>query len=93
MEQSSQSSTSRAIMLADELENDMSATVTILPCETTLDIPMDRVLEAAIGVGIEQGMVIGWNEEGLLYMASTTSNVPEMIFLLEKAKLQLLAGG
>lgn len=62
--------------------------VTKLPCITTLDIPPDTVLEAAMGK-LESVVVIGWNHEGDLYVAGTSSKPAEVAWLIENAK-QLL---
>lgn len=62
--------------------------VTRLPCITTLDIPADQILESAAGklAGV---VVIGWDEEGELYFASSYGARGETLWLLEKAKREL----
>jgi len=58
---------------------------------TKLDIPPDRVLNAAVEK-LQDVIVIGWEKEtNLLYFASSTANGPEVLWLLEKAKERLLS--
>lgn len=59
---------------------------------TRLDIPVARVLaEAAENMPADgHVVVIGWDHEGGLYFASSFSDGPEAVWLLEKAKLALL---
>jgi hypothetical protein len=57
---------------------------------TTVDLPADKILEAAMGHALEDTLVIGWGADGKLYFSSTTSNVAEVIYLLEAAKFSLL---
>lgn len=57
---------------------------------TTLDIPVDRVLEAAIGQGMRKVLIIGEEDEGKLYVACSTSEVGEVLLLMERAKRRLL---
>ena len=56
-----------------------------------LDIPVDRVLDAAKeevdGGGV---IVIGWDKEGELYFCSSIADGGEVLWLLEKAKRALL---
>ena len=63
--------------------------VTYLPCETTLDIPSDRVLECAIGQ-TEQVVVIGADKDGKLYFASSYGDQTQTLWLLKKAEKVLL---
>jgi hypothetical protein len=57
---------------------------------TTVDIPADTVLESAVGklTGV---VVVGWDEDGELYFASSYGARGETLWLLEKAKLELLS--
>lgn len=41
-------------------------------------------------VTMTEAMVIGWTEEGNLFMATSHGKAPEMVFLLELAKSVLL---
>jgi hypothetical protein len=59
---------------------------------TRLDIPVDRVLDAAKGElhGPSGVVVIGWDDDGELYFASSVADGGEVLWLLEKAKIALL---
>lgn len=52
---------------------------------TTVDIPPDTVLEGAMGK-LESVLVVGWDHEGDLYVASTSSKPSEAAWLMENAK-------
>lgn len=65
------------------------AEVVYLNCETTLDIPPDRVLEGAIGQ-TEQVIVIGADSNGKLYFASSYGDQTKTLWLLKKAEKVLL---
>ena len=57
---------------------------------TRLDLPPERILEAAKS-RVDGGVVIlGWDTEGELYFASSIADGGEVIWLIEKAKLALL---
>lgn len=56
---------------------------------TTLEIPADRVLEAAIGE-VRPVVVVGLDDNGDLYFATSEPKCPTVLWLLEKAKQQLL---
>ncbi len=57
--------------------------------QTKLDIPADRVLETAVGT-LDSVVVIGYDKEGNEYVAASTSNLPDVLWLLERAKKMLL---
>ena len=61
---------------------------------TRLDIPTDRVLEAAKGK-VEDGAVIvlGWDSDGDIYFASSLADGGEVLWLLERAKIALMESG
>jgi hypothetical protein len=56
---------------------------------TRLDIPADRVLNAALAAGLEKVVVLGYSADET-YFASSIANGPEVLWLLEKLKLDLL---
>ena len=64
-------------------------TVTYLDCQTTLDIPADRVLEQAVG-NMEFAVLIGKHKNGEFYFASSIGNHAEILWNLEKAKKFIL---
>lgn len=56
---------------------------------TVIDIPPDKILDGAKG-RLNEVLVLGWDKEDNLYAASSTSDIPEVIFLIERAKDFLL---
>tara|TARA_R110002126_G_scaffold272252_1_gene416386 strand:- start:340 stop:567 length:228 start_codon:yes stop_codon:yes gene_type:complete len=64
--------------------------VTILPVITTLDLDVERVLQAAIDAKPAYIMVIGENADGNLYFSSSQSDGGTAIWWMEKAKKALL---
>jgi hypothetical protein len=61
-----------------------------LDIPTKNDLPPDRILTAATGKLPETAMVIGYDEEGDLYLASSTGDGRELLWLLERAKKRLM---
>lgn len=53
--------------------------------ETKLELEADKVLDAAKG-RVEDCIIAGWDKDGELYLATTSGNMPEIIFILEHAK-------
>ena len=64
--------------------------VTILPVITTLDLDVERVLQAAIDAKPAYIMVIGENAHGQLYFSSSQSDGGTALWWMEKAKKALL---
>lgn len=57
---------------------------------TKLDMPPDRILDAAKGK-LEGGViVIGYDTDGDEYFASSIANGPDVLWLLERMKMKLL---
>lgn len=58
---------------------------------TKLDLPVERVLDAA-KTRVEEGgvVVLGWDKDGELYFASSIADGGEVLWLMEKAKQALL---
>jgi len=56
---------------------------------TKLDIDPDKILEGAKG-NLDCVVTIGWDKDDCLYIASSTSKIADILFLLEKAKFDLL---
>lgn len=57
---------------------------------TKLDIPTDQVLTAAKGHCSDGVVVLGFDDDGELYFASSIADGGTVIWLLEQAKLALL---
>jgi hypothetical protein len=65
--------------------------VVYLDTTTTQDVPPERVLRAAIGADLRMAVVLGYEAEtGQFYAASSTSNGPQTLWLLERLRLLLL---
>lgn len=58
-------------------------------CITKLDLPPDRILEAAKGE-LEGVVVIGFKKDGSEYFASSYADGGDVLWLLERCKKQLL---
>lgn len=67
--------------------------VVILPVVTTLDIPIERVLDGAKEAELKRVVVIGYKEGEEFYFSSSFSSGPEVVWLLEHAKKRLLEVG
>jgi len=63
--------------------------VVVLNVDTTLDVPPDRILEAATGK-LDMVLLLGYNNDDEPYFASSTSDRLELLWLLESAKKELL---
>lgn len=59
---------------------------------TRLDLPPDRVLEAAIGE-LSNVVVLGYDKDGGEYFASSVADGGTVVWLMERLKLKLLTIG
>jgi hypothetical protein len=64
--------------------------VTVLPVITTLDLDVERVLQAAIDAKPKRVWVIGEDADGALYFASSCADGGEALWWMEKAKRALM---
>jgi len=64
--------------------------VTVLPVITTLDLDVERVLQAAIEAKPKYVWVIGEGADGNLYFAASKSDGGEALWWMEKAKKALM---
>lgn len=62
--------------------------VVVLNMDTTLDIPADRVLEAAVG-NVDPVVAVGYDAAGELYFAANVADTRQVLWLLEAAKRAL----
>lgn len=60
-----------------------------LSCQTTLDLPAERILSKALDADLDTAIVVGYDKDGDLYFASTTADGGNVLWLFEKAKLAL----
>ena len=58
---------------------------------TIVDTPPDAVLEAAKGE-TTKCLVLGWDKDGELWFSGSFSNIPEISYLLDVAKAEVMAG-
>lgn len=63
--------------------------VVVLPVVTKLDLPPDRLLEAALGQ-LDSVVIIGYDKDGNEYFASSCADGGDVLWLLERSKLKLL---
>lgn len=59
---------------------------------TKADLPVEQVLTEACKAQIEPVLVLGYDEDGELYAASSTSDEASLVLLMELFKHRLLAG-
>jgi hypothetical protein len=58
---------------------------------TKLDLPVDRMLKFALDkVKLESVVILGWQDDGEPYFASSVADAAEVVFLLELYKFQLI---
>ncbi len=57
---------------------------------TKLDIPVERILRKATEANLKTVVVVGWDQDGEMYFASSVSDGGEVLWLFEKAKKSLL---
>lgn len=68
-------------------------TVTVMQNVTRLDIPADRVLEAAGAAELTSVVVLGYTPDGQEYFASSIADGGSVLWLMERLKKQLLEAG
>jgi hypothetical protein len=57
---------------------------------TSLDIPAERVLQAAIDAGVTDIVLAGYDADGTEYFASSMADGGDALWLLERCKKRLL---
>lgn len=67
----------------------MSAKVIPLNNVTRLDLPVDRILEAAKDQ-LKSVVLLGWDKEGNEYFASSIADGADVLWLLDRCKKKLL---
>lgn len=65
--------------------NDNDGNVVVLNCSTTADVPPDRVLSAALG-SLESVLVLGFTDDGVFYIASSTSKLSDNLWAVKCAE-------
>lgn len=69
----------------------MTAKIVEFPGQTTLDIPPEKVLAHAAEHDLEAVVVIGRDEEGFFYMSSSDAYKPDILWLIEQARQEVLS--
>jgi len=64
--------------------------VVSLGCITTLDIPPERILNAAIEHDLETVLIIGRTKDGELYFAGSSADGGDALWLMALAKKALM---
>jgi len=60
---------------------------------TKHDLPPERIIEAAQSAGLRCVVVLGYDADGAEYFASSIADGADVLWLLERLKLQLLTTG
>ena len=68
----------------------MTADVVTFPGITTLDLPPERIIQRAADAGLTDVVILGYDKDGEEWFASSTADGGEVLWLLERLKLQLL---
>ena len=68
----------------------MDAAIIPFPGEMTVDEPVDAMLEKAKAWGMTQCTVIGFKEDGELIFGGSTSDMGNVLLMLEGAKHQIM---
>ena len=63
--------------------------VIILPVETILDLPLERVLDGAVKNEVYDTIILGYTREGF-YFASQSCDAGKMLVLLERARRYIM---
>ena len=61
-----------------------------LGCQTTLDIPPERILRKAIEADLETVLLVGRTKDGGLYFAGSSADGGDALWLMELAKHELM---
>lgn len=68
----------------------MTDNVTILPVVTRLDVPPERIIKAAQERDLASVVILGYDQEGAEYFASSIADGGAVLWLMERLKQQLL---
>lgn len=71
----------------------MNAKVIDLPCITSLDIPPEKILKRVLEKDLESVVIMGYHKSGELYFASSFPGGGDVLWLMEKLKVELLNRG
>ena len=57
---------------------------------TSIDIPADRVIDAAKDAGLTKVVIVGYDADGQEYFASSVADGGSVLWLMERAKHKLM---
>lgn len=75
------------------MSDDPGSNVVTLNVVTRLDLPVERIWNSAKEGELKTMIVIGEEQDGTFFFASTKADGPEVLWLIEQAKLRLLKSG
>lgn len=64
--------------------------VVVLPVATRLDLPPERILNAALARGLSEVVIVGFDNDGEEYFASSKSDGGDVLWHLQRAAHKLL---
>lgn len=73
--------------------NDNETNVELLDVITSHDVPVSRVLTGALAEELTDVVIVGWCKNGESYFASSLAGGPQVLWLLELAKKDLMRIG
>lgn len=68
----------------------MSAEIIIFNGITSLDVPAERVINAALEADLSKVVIMGYEADGTEYFASSIADGGSVVWLMEKLKQRLL---
>ncbi len=64
--------------------------VIIMPVVSTIDQPAERILQEAIKTGMKHVVIVGYDDDGKEYFASSYADGGDALWALQRASLRLL---
>ena len=63
--------------------------------EENVEIPIDtsKVIEGALMANLKDVVIVGHDQNGDVYLASSSNNLPNVLWLLEIARFNVVANG
>ena len=68
----------------------MANNVVVGDFQTTLDLPVERVLAAAIEADLKDVLIVGHRQDGVLYVAGSNGYGPDNLWLVERARERVM---
>ena len=66
--------------------------VIVADSATSLDVPAERILKAALKAGVSRVVIVGYTEDGEEYFSASIASGETVLWLLERARIKLLDG-